>query len=71
MSATVGLQYDGLKEALRDLQKVSPALRLKLSKEMLEIVRETMVAPNNIVLFGSYAICWINDSLHKAPLAFN
>lgn len=45
MSATVGLQYDGLKEALRDLQKVNPALRRQLSKEMLGIVRETMVAP--------------------------
>lgn len=45
MSATVGLQYDGLKEALRDLQKVSPALRRELSKEMLGIVRETIVAP--------------------------
>ncbi len=45
MSATVGLEYNGLKEALRDLQKVNPALRRQLSKEMLQIVRETMVAP--------------------------
>jgi len=45
MTATVGLEYDGLKAALRDLQKVNPALRRQMSKEMLSIVRETMVAP--------------------------
>lgn len=45
MTATVALEYNGLKEALRDLGKVSPTLRRELSKEMLGIVRETIVAP--------------------------
>lgn len=43
MSATVSVDYYGLKEALRELQKVSPALRKEISKEMLGIVRETMI----------------------------
>ncbi len=43
MSATVAVDYYGLKEALRELQKVSPALRKEISKEMLGIVRETMI----------------------------
>lgn len=45
MTATAAVDYYGLKEALRELQKVSPALRKEISKEMLGIVRETMVAP--------------------------
>lgn len=45
MTATIGVEYYGLKEALRDLQKTSPALRREFSKRMLDTVRETMVAP--------------------------
>lgn len=45
MTATVAIEYYGLKEALRELQKVSPALRTAISKEMLGIVRETMIPP--------------------------
>lgn len=43
MTATVAIEYNGLKEALRDLQKVSPALRKEISQEMLGVLRETMV----------------------------
>lgn len=45
MTATVAVEYYGLKEALRDLQKVNPALRREMSKELLGVVRETLVAP--------------------------
>jgi hypothetical protein len=30
-----------------------------------------LLASNNIVLFASYAIRWINDALKEASLAFN
>lgn len=45
MTATVAVEYYGLKEALRDLNKVNPALRRQMSKELLGVVRETLVAP--------------------------
>ncbi len=45
MTATIGFEYAGLKEALRDLQKVTPALRREISKDLLNVVRETIVAP--------------------------
>jgi hypothetical protein len=45
MTASVSVDYYGLKEALRELQKVSPALRKEISQEMLGIVRETLVPP--------------------------
>jgi len=43
MTVTIAVEYYGLKEALRELQKVSPALRKAISQEMLGIVRETMI----------------------------
>lgn len=43
MTATVGVEFDGLKEALRELQKSDPALRRAVSKELLGIVRGTLL----------------------------
>jgi hypothetical protein len=30
-----------------------------------------LIASGNIILFTSYAICWVNDALKEASLAFN
>jgi len=54
MTATVAIEYYGLKEALRELQKVSPDLRKAINKELLGIVRETMIPP-------------IQDSIPSSP----
>lgn len=43
MTASVSVEYNGLKDALRELQKISPALRKEMSKEMLGVLRETVV----------------------------
>jgi hypothetical protein len=34
MAASVGIQYDGLKQALREIQKVDPALRRQITKDI-------------------------------------
>lgn len=78
MTATIGLEYYGLKEALRDLQKTSPALRRDLSKRMLNTVRETMVAPIQDTIPASSPLSgmahsartgWNRDSQRKGVIA--
>jgi hypothetical protein len=34
MAASVGIEYDGLKQALREIQKVDPALRRQITKDI-------------------------------------
>ena len=34
MAASVGIEYDGLKQALREIQKVNPALRRQITKDI-------------------------------------
>ena len=63
MTATLAVEYYGLKEALRDLQKVNPALRKKMSKELLDVVRETMVAPIQDTIPSSAPLSGMNH--HK------
>jgi len=78
MTATVAVDYYGLKEALRELQKVSPALRKEVSKEMLGIVRETMIPaiqdsiPSSAPLQGmkhSGRTSWTKTSQQKGVVA--
>jgi hypothetical protein len=34
MAASIGIEYDGLKQALREIQKVDPALRRQITKDI-------------------------------------
>lgn len=43
MSATVNVEYYGLKEALREIQKTDPKLRRAIGKELRGIVEKTML----------------------------
>jgi len=49
MAASVGIEYDGLKQALREIQKVDPALRRQITKDIKSAMDPLVSAIKNSI----------------------
>ncbi len=70
MAASVGVEYDGLKQALREIQKVDPALRRQITKDIKDAMNPLLSAikdsiPSSAPLTGQAhngRTAWKNES---------